>query len=149
LRATYRHLVGDEEVGVELRVGCSRSAVNEARGNEPVGVDLEDTVVAPTRERRVLVDERERRGDGSLVRGEHLIRGRLIGDCPQCRDALRWREREGEPGDGALVVGVEAATERRAVARIGAVPEEPLQAKSVGLRALYLKHLSAAADELA
>ena len=123
--------------------------MDETRGSEPVGVDLEDAVVAPTRERRVLVDERERRVDGSLVRGEYLIRGRLVGDCPQCRDALRRGEREREPGDSALVIGVEAATERRAVAGIGAVPEEPLQAEGVCLLAMYPEHLSAATDELA
>ena len=39
-------LVGDEDVRVELWVSGARGPVDEARREEPFGVDLEDTVVA-------------------------------------------------------------------------------------------------------
>ena len=112
-RAVLRaDLVGDEDVGVELWVSGARGAVDEARGEEPFGVDLEDAVVAAARERGVLFDEGERCGDRGLVRGEDLCGCRFVGERPQHRDALRRREREREAGDGALVVGIEAAPER-------------------------------------
>ena len=134
---------------MELRVGGSRGAVDEAGGDEPIGVDLQDTVVAAAGERRVLVDERERRGDRCLVRGEDLIGSLLVRDRPQRRDTLRWGEREGEARDCALVVGIEAAPERSAVARIGAVAEETLERERVSLSARDPERLCAATDEAA
>ena len=86
-------------------------------------------------ERGVLFDECERRGDRRLVRGEDLCGCRFVGERPQHRDALRWREREREAGDGALVVGIEATPERGTVAGIGAVAEEPFERQRVAPRA--------------
>ena len=75
-------LVRDKEMGVQLWVGGSRGAMDEARGDEPIGVDLQDTVVATTGERRVLVDESERCGDRCLVRGQNLIGSLLLRERP-------------------------------------------------------------------
>jgi hypothetical protein len=79
-----------DEVGVQLWVGGSRGAMDEARGDEPIGVDLQDTVVSTTGERRVLVDESERCGDRCLVRGQNLIGSLLLRERPQPRDTFWW-----------------------------------------------------------
>ena len=123
--------------------------MNEARREEPFRVDLEDTVVPASGERGVIFDESHRCGDRSLVRSEDLCGYRLVGECPQHRDALRRRERESETRDSTLVVGVEAAAERGAVAGIGPVPEESFERHGVGLMASDPERLRASAGELA
>ena len=142
-------LVRDEDVSVELWVSGTRSPVDESGCDEALGVDLEDTVVAAAGEGRVLLQERERRGDRGVVRRKHLVGGRLVADRPQRRDALRWRERERESGDGALVVGIEAAPEWATRARVRSVAEEPLELAHVCLVVGDPEGLGAAAEEAA
>jgi len=120
-------LVRYEDVSVELRVRRARGPVDESGCDEPLGVHLEDAVVAAAGEGRVVLQERQRRSDGRVVRRKDLVGDRLVADRPQRRDALRWREREREAGDGALVVGIEAAPEWGTRARVCSVAEEPLE----------------------
>ena len=54
------HLVGEKDVGMKLRVRGTRGAVEEARGYEALGVDLEDPACAASREGGVVLQEGER-----------------------------------------------------------------------------------------
>ena len=84
-----------------------------------------------------------------VVRRKDLVGGRLVADRPQRRDALRWRERERESGDGALVVGIEAAPEWATRARVRSVAEEPLELADVCLVVGDPEGLGAATEEAA
>ncbi len=65
------HLVRDEQVGVQVRVRGARGPVHEARGEEAVGVDLQEPAVAAAGEGGVVLQERERSCDGGLVARPH------------------------------------------------------------------------------
>ena len=99
------HLVGDKDVAMQLRVRGARSAVEKARGDKALGVDLEDPACAASREGGVVLQEIERRADGAVVRGDDDCAELFATGSPQHRDALGWTERQPEAGDDVVVVG--------------------------------------------
>jgi hypothetical protein len=55
---------------MKLWVRGARSAVEEARGYEALGVNLEDPACAASREGGMILQEGERRADRAFVRGD-------------------------------------------------------------------------------
>ena len=129
------HLVGEKDVGMQLRVRGTRGAVEEARGDKALGVDLEDPACAASREGRVVLQEIERARNRAFVRGNDGCAELFAAGSPQHRDALGRTECQPEAGDDVVVVRREATTHRGAVAGIGAVTDEALEAERVDLRA--------------
>ena len=79
------HLVRDGDVGVQVRVAGAGVAVGERGRDQPRYVDLTDPVGARPGEQGVLLDERQRVGDGRVVGPFDLRRHLRSGDRPQGR----------------------------------------------------------------
>ena len=105
------HLVGEKDMGMKLRVRGARGAVEEARGDEALGVDLEDPACAASGEGGVVLQEGERARKSAFVRGDDGCAELFAAGSPQHRDALRWREGQPEAGDDVVVVGRERPPE--------------------------------------
>ena len=120
---------------MQLRVRGARSAVEEARGDEALGVDLEDPACAASREGGVVLQEGERARKSAFVRGNDSCAELFAAGSPQHRDALRRTERQPEAGDDVVVVGRVTPPEPMSVAGIGAVTDEALEAERVDLGA--------------
>ena len=130
------------------------SAAREVRWTKPAATSPSvSTWRTPLWPRRVKAAWSSRNasdcGDRRFVRRKDLVGDRLVADRPQRRDALRWREREREAGDCALVVGIEAAPERGTRRGIGSVAEEPLELATGRLVVRDPEGLGAAAEEAA
>ena len=83
------HLVGNKDVAMQLRFRGARSAVEEARGDKALGVDLEDPARAASREGGVVLQEIERARNRAFVRGDDGCAELFVAGSPQHRDALR------------------------------------------------------------
>jgi len=106
--------------GYAAAVRGARSAVEEARGDKALGVDLEDPARAASREGGVVLQEIERARNRAFVRGDDGCAELSFAGSPQHRDALRWRE--GQPEAGHDVVVVWASNSARAMSVAGSVP---------------------------
>ncbi|GAA1580269.1 hypothetical protein GCM10009789_37600 [Kribbella sancticallisti] len=91
--------VGDNDMGVELRVAAAGVPVIERCGDQTAGVDLRDAVLAGPGERCVLLDERQDVLDGFVMRRDDLLLCPYVGGSPQRRDGFHGGEGEVEPGD--------------------------------------------------
>ena len=92
-------LVGDRDVGVQVGVAGAGVAVGERGRDQPGDVDLAHPVRALPGEQGVLLDERQRVGDGRVV-GPFDLRGDVRrGDRPQGADRLHRGEGQVVPGD--------------------------------------------------
>jgi hypothetical protein len=131
---------------VELWVRGARGAVRERRGDEALGVDLEDAACSRAGERRVILEEGERTVDRALVRGENRRGGVGLRRSPQHRDRLRRREGEPEPGDDAGSVG-EGPAELGAVDRVAPLADQPFEHLRVDCLAGNPERLRTASDE--
>ena len=97
-------LVGDDDVGVQLRVSGAGVEVVEGHGRDPGDADLSDGAVAvrdarPSR-RDLALEEREDVGDSGVVCGDDPLLGGCVGNAPEHRHGLRDAEGEVEPRDG-------------------------------------------------
>ena len=139
-------LVGDQDVGVELRVGGSGGAVGEGSGKEAFRVDLMDSASPPAGERSVLLEEGKRLSHRHQMRRGHLVGDAARPDRPEGRDGLRRREGDREPGDGVLAT-VETLAEASSVTGIGAVAEEALEGLCRDLLAGNAEHRRSPTEE--
>ena len=93
--------VGDEDVGVELRVAGAGGAVEVGGGDEAVAVDELAPAVAAPGPAGLALHVVECGGDRGAVGGGDLRPGALAAERPGQRDRLRRREGEVEAGDRA------------------------------------------------
>ncbi len=84
-----------------------------AAATSPRDVDLPDPVGAPAGEQGVLLDERQRVGDGRLVGPLDLRGGLRVGDRPQRRDATSPGRRSGRTRPPRWSSGGSASRSRR------------------------------------
>ena len=96
-------LVGDRDVGVQIRVACAGVAMQERGGDQATGLDLPRAAGSLAAEDRMGLEEGQRVEYGGVVR--HLDLPRDLGRCdrPQGRNRLRGAERQVESGDRALL----------------------------------------------
>ena len=92
------HLVRDRDVGVQVGVAGAGVAVGERGRDQPGDVDLADPVGALAGVQGVLLDERQRVGDGLVVGLLDLRRDLRWGDRPQGADRLHRGEGQVVPG---------------------------------------------------
>jgi hypothetical protein len=96
-------LVGDDDVGVQLRITSAAVVVVERRGDHPGDIHLGDRPVRPGRADPrggdLTLDQADDVVDGGVVRRHDLAAGVGVGEGPQRRHALRDREGEVVPGD--------------------------------------------------
>jgi hypothetical protein len=77
------HLVGDHDVGVQVRIAGAGVAVVERRGDEPGDGDLSDAALADASEGDLPLEQADRRSDRGLVGGLHLAGDVGCGEGPQ------------------------------------------------------------------
>ena len=90
-------LVGDDEVGVQVRVPRTGVPVVEPGRDQAIDLLLLAAVGSGSSERRGVLQEGQRMLDGGPVRGQNRRLGGLVGHRPQGRDRLRRGERQVEP----------------------------------------------------
>ena len=90
--------VGDQNVGVQLRVAGSAGAVPERSCDEPVGSGMVDAVASAASPTRLPLQVPDRRCDRCLVRGHYRSAGLPAAEGVEQRDRLGRRERQVEPG---------------------------------------------------
>jgi hypothetical protein len=94
-------------VGVQIRVSGAAVAVRECGRDQPLHVDLPNTVGAGSAKQGVLFEEAQCVADRGVVGLFDLRRNGWFGDCPQRRDAFDRGEGEVVAGDrGRLEAGV-------------------------------------------
>ena len=77
------HLVGDRDVGVQVRVAGAGVAVGERRSRSAPRLDLPDAVAPLAGEQRLALEEGQRVGNGGVVGGLDRGPDRGRGDRPQ------------------------------------------------------------------
>ena len=77
------HLVGDHDVGVQVRIAGAGVAVVERHGDEPGDGDLSDAALADASEGDLPLEQADRRSDRGLVGGLHLAGDVECGEGPQ------------------------------------------------------------------
>jgi hypothetical protein len=111
--------VGDEDVGVELRVAGAGGAVQVGGGEEAVAPDEFAAAVAAPGPAGLALHVVERGGDRCPMDPGDLGAGALAAERPGERHRLRCREGEVEAGDGAATGDV-AQAERITARRVAA-----------------------------
>ena len=96
------HLVRDRDVGVQIRVARPRIAVRERSPDQPPCLDLTRPVLAFAGEQHLALDERQRIGNGRIVRGFDDVGHLARGDSPQRDDGFDRAERQVETGHRGL-----------------------------------------------
>ena len=91
--------VGDEHVGVEVRVPGPAGAMPERRRDQALDLDLVDPVLPGPRSGCVAFDVGERSVDGRLVRSGHGPGRVRVAEEGEQRHGLRGPERQVVPGD--------------------------------------------------
>ena len=122
------HLVGDRDVGVQVRVPGAGVAVGERRGDQPAGLDLPGTAATFASEQHLALDEVQGVAYGGIVGGLDGT-GDLPGrHRPQRRDRLHRAERQVVPGDRGLPrSGVAPQRVREFTVAVRATPVVPLE----------------------
>ena len=135
--------VGDEHVGVQLRVAGARGAMHERRGDQPSPGDAVDARGSAPRDRGLALDVAERVLNRPVVRGADRSAHAVIADAEQHADALGRRERQIEAWHSRRCL----AAERHAIRRVLA-GQHALQLLAVDLAA-QAEQRCAVADPLA
>ncbi|CAL8971147.1 hypothetical protein PROP_03584 [Propionicimonas sp. T2.31MG-18] len=93
------HLVGDDEVGVQIGVAGAGVAMGERDRDQAAGLDVADAV-RPYAAECLRLEVLDDLCDGLAVQLLELLAGGERGECPQGRERLRRRHSEVDAGDG-------------------------------------------------
>ena len=135
--------VGDEHVGVQLRVAGARGAMHERRGDQPSPGDAVDARGSAPRDRGLALDVAESVLNRPVVRGADRSAHAVIADAEQHAHALGRRERQIEAWHSRRCL----AAERHAIRRVLA-GQHAMQLLTVDLAA-QAEQRRAVADPLA
>ena len=95
-------LVGQQHVGVQVRVPASGVEVGELSRDDAARLNLLDAARSDPGVDRVVLGPCQGFGHGFVMQGGHLGGSLLIGERPQDADTFHRGEREVEPGDRLL-----------------------------------------------
>ncbi len=120
-------LVGDEHVGVQVRVVEPGVDMLEACGDEPAGGDLLAAAGADAGAHHLALDEVEGLGQRGMMRLDDGGTGGLVAQRPQHRGGLGHGEDQVEAGDrrAASPALGEGDAERLTIRRVAAIAEQP------------------------
>ena len=119
--------VGDDHMGVQVRVTVAGVPMVEPRCEHPAGTDLHGPLGADTREQGPVLNQPEDVDDRGVMRAGHRGPGLLAAQTPQDAGRLRDRERQVEPGHHPRRIRLRPQAQRDPGHRVPRGPEQVRQ----------------------